>query len=97
VSPIELNGSEYVVSPYGEVGWVHNARADSSVVLRHGRRERRVRLNEVRGEEAASVVAAYHAREGYARRYMDVPEDPELADFLEAVFRFPVFEVIAGS
>jgi hypothetical protein len=27
VSPIVVEGVEYLVSPYGEVGWVHNVRA----------------------------------------------------------------------
>ncbi len=28
VSPIAMGGQEYLVSPYGNVGWVHNARAN---------------------------------------------------------------------
>lgn len=44
VSPIEIDGVEYVVSPYGEVSWVRNVRANPTVTMRHGSKERRVRL-----------------------------------------------------
>ena len=93
VSPLELNGVEYVVSPYGEVSWVHNVRANSSVTLRHGSKERQVRLEEIIGPTAASVAAAYYDRESYARPYMDVPENPTEADFAAKAVLFPVFRV----
>jgi hypothetical protein len=66
------------------------------VTLRLGSRQRQVRLVEVTGASAA-VVAAYHAREGFARPYMDVPEDPTFDDFVAAAGLFPVFKVLANS
>jgi deazaflavin-dependent oxidoreductase (nitroreductase family) len=93
VSPLELDGVEYVVSPYGEVSWVHNVRANSSVTLRHGSKERQVRLEEITGPTAASAAAAYYQRESYARPYMDVPENPSEADFATQAALFPVFRV----
>ncbi len=93
VSPIDIEGIEYLVCPYGEKGWVHNARANPSATLRHGSKVRQIRLDEVHGETAAPVVAAYHARERYARQYMEVPENPTTNDFVQAAALFPVFEV----
>lgn len=93
VSPIELEGVEHIVSPYGEVGWVRNVRANPEVTLRHGTKHRVARLHEITGAAAAPVVAAYHGREAYARRYMDVPDNPSLDDFVKAADRFPVFRV----
>lgn len=93
VSPLELDGVEYVVSPYGEVSWVHNVRANSSVTLRHGSKERQVRLEEITGPTAASAAAAYYQRESYARPYMDVPENPTEDDFTAKAALFPVFKV----
>jgi deazaflavin-dependent oxidoreductase (nitroreductase family) len=93
VSPIEIEGNEYLVAPYGEVSWVRNVRADPQATLRHGSRGREVTLHEVDGEEAAPVVAAYYSRETYPRKYMDVPADPSLDDFGRAAHRFPVFRV----
>ena len=93
VSPLELDGVEYVVSPYGEVSWVHNVRANASVTLRHGSKERQVRLEEITGPNAASAAAAYYQRESYARPYMDVPENPTEDDFTAKAALFPVFKV----
>jgi deazaflavin-dependent oxidoreductase (nitroreductase family) len=89
VSPIVVHGVEYVVSPYGERGWVHNVRADPVVTLRHGSKRRQARLEEVGDGSGAPAVAAYHAREPY----MDLPEDPTLDDFVSRAGMFPVFEV----
>ena len=93
VSPLEMDGIEYVVSPYGEVSWVSNVRADPAVTLRHGSKERKVRLEEVTGVTAASVAAAYYERESFARPYMDVPENPTEADFAAKSALFPIFRV----
>ena len=93
VSPIVHDGVEYLVSPYGDVGWVHNVRADPEVELRRGKRVRRARLGEITGPETAPVVAAYHAREKFARKFMEVPEEPTESDFAAAWQRFPVFRV----
>ena len=93
VSPLELDGIEYVVSPYGEVSWVHNVRADPAVTLRHGSKERQVRLEEMSGPTAASAASAYYQRESFARPYMDVPESPTLEDFEVKAALFPVFKV----
>ena len=95
VSPLELDGVEYVVSPYGEVSWVHNVRANASVTLRRGSKERQVRLEEITGPTAASAAAAYYQRESFARPYMDVPENPATSDFAAKSELFPVFKVNA--
>ena len=81
VSPIEVEGVEYLVAPYGPVAWVLNLRALPVATLQRGGDVRTVTVTEIDGMEAAPVVAAYHAREGFARRYMDVPDDPVPADF----------------
>lgn len=97
VSPIVLDGVEYLVAPYGQVGWVRNARANPTVTLRHGSKERKVRLEEVVGGSGAATVAAYYARESFARPYMDVPEDPTVEDFASRSGQFPVFRVVAAG
>jgi hypothetical protein len=60
--------------------------------LRSGGTTRRVRLDEVTGD-AAEVVKAYHEREAFARRYMEVPGDASVEDFAMAARRFPVFRI----
>jgi deazaflavin-dependent oxidoreductase (nitroreductase family) len=93
VSPIEVDGTEYLVAPYGEVAWVRNARAEPNVALRLGSTDRQVHLAEVSGDAAAEAVAAYYARETFPRPYMDVPENPSIADFAAKAGEFPVFRV----
>lgn len=92
VSPIEVDGEEYLVAPYGEVSWVKNARANPSVTLRSGGTPKKRVLVEVTGH-AAHVVKAYWDKEKFSRPYMDMPGDPEVSDFEEAAGRFPVFRV----
>ena len=92
VSPIARDGVEYLVSPYGEVAWVKNVRANPVVTLEREKTIRTCRLVEVTGQ-APEVVKAYYEREGFARKYMDVPDDPSLADFEAASAAFPVFRV----
>jgi len=92
VSPITLDGVEYVVSPYGEVGWVHNVRSNPGVTLSSGRNVRRCMLSEVT-HEAAAVVKAYWDRERFPRPYMDVPGEATVDDFASVTGRFPIFRV----
>lgn len=95
VAPIVSDGVEYLVSPYGEVGWVRNVREHPVAELRSGRQIRRVRLLEMTGERP-EVVKAYHEREAFSRRYMDVPAQPELEDFEAKASQFPIFQVVPG-
>ena len=95
VSPIAVDGVEYLVAPYGEVAWVGNARASSSVTLRKGKNTRRCTLVEVTGE-AAEVLKAYWDKEPFVHQYMDVPESPTVDDFANTGSAFPVFRVETG-
>lgn len=96
VSPIEVDGQEYLVAPYGNVSWVENARANPSVTLRIGATPRQATLVEVTGE-TAHVVKAYWDREKFPRPYMDVPGEADVSDFAEVAERFPVFRVEARA
>lgn len=92
VSPITDGDAAYIVSPYGDVSWVQNVRADPVVELRRGLSKRQVRLREVTGE-AEGIVRRYYEREPFARRFMDVPGEATTADFATVSGRFPVFRV----
>lgn len=93
VSPIEKGDNEYLVAPYGERDWVKNVRANPTAVLRKGNNQRKVTLREVDAQEAAPVLVDYHAREGFARPFMDVPDEPTAEDFERTASAFPVFRV----
>jgi deazaflavin-dependent oxidoreductase (nitroreductase family) len=92
VAPITDDEGRYLVSPYGDSGWVLNARADPNAIIRRGGSETRVRLVEVTGQKP-ELVQAYYEREAFARQFMDVPGEATVGDFASVSDRFPVFRV----
>lgn len=92
VTPIHVEGEEYIVAPYGAVSWVLNARANPAATLRRGSHVRQIELIDV-SEEAPEVVKAYWDKMPYPRRYMDVPGEATVEDFASVAGRFPVFLV----
>jgi deazaflavin-dependent oxidoreductase (nitroreductase family) len=75
---LRYHGNRWLVSPFGEVGWVHNIRATATARLRRGRRREAIRVVEVDDERRPLVAmhmrrisrlvpfvrAAYHATPG---------------------------------
>lgn len=94
VAPISDDDGDYLVSPYGEVAWVRNVRADSQVRLRRGGTESTAELVEITGERPHLVEGYYH-RESFARQFMDLPDDPSSEDFATYADRFPVFRIVS--
>lgn len=93
VAPISDDDGDYVVSPYGEVSWVRNVRADPRVRLRRGGTESTAELVEITGERP-HLVEGYYQRESFARQFMDLPDDPTSEDFVTLADRFPVFRIL---
>lgn len=94
VSPLDLRGVGYIVSPYGEVDWVKNVRANKKVQLRQGRHNRMVTLAEVPVARRGVLLAAYWKQERITRPYFDVPSSPEPADFAAGADNYPVFKIV---
>lgn len=94
VSPLDLRGVGYLVSRYGEVDWVKNARANKNVQLRQGRHNRKVTLAEVPVARRGVLLAAYWKQERITRPYFDVPSNPEPADFAVVADNHPVFKIV---
>jgi deazaflavin-dependent oxidoreductase (nitroreductase family) len=92
VSPISDHEGRYLVSPYGDSGWVLNARAAPSAIIKRGSSLTHVRLVEVTGQKP-ELVKTYYEREPFARRFMDVPGEPTVDDFASVPARFPVFRI----
>lgn len=97
VSIVEQNDGRWLVAPYGEVGWVHNARASKQVMLNKGRKSETLQIEEVSAQEAAPVLKAYIAKEPITRPYFDAGADSSLAEFAAEASRHPVFRLIAQS
>ena len=96
VTLVEQLPRRWLVAPYGEVGWVRNARAAGSVTLERGRRAETLRLAELDPRE---VRESYRVlREvPITRPYFDVRPDSSLDDFAAEAPRHPVFELLAGE
>ena len=80
-TPVNLVHREdawYLVAPYGEGGWVRNARPAGEVTLRKGRNSRVHRLEEMHDVEAAPVLADYYRQNAITHAYFDAsPEEGE--------------------
>lgn len=97
-TPVSLvidNGQRWLVAPYGEVGWVHNIRANGEATLHRGRSVERVRAEEVEADIAASVLKRYLQRERIVRPYFDATPDADLAAFRAEAGRHPVFALVS--
>src|SRR6185369_15356438 len=53
VTLVEQGSRRWLVAPYGDVGWVRNARAAGSVTLERGRRAETLRLAELGPRDSA--------------------------------------------
>ncbi len=93
VTPIQVDGQKYLVAPYGEVGWVRNARHDKSVTLTRGSVTERHFAVEVEADEAAPVLAAYLAQVKVVGPYFDVTAAAPLEDIAAEADRHPVFRL----
>jgi len=97
VNLIVCDGRRWLVAPYGNVGWVRNARAAGRVELRRGRTVQHAAVREAAPAEAAPVLRSYLRRlRPVVGPYFDVrPDDPDAAFVAEAP-RHPVF-LISGA
>jgi deazaflavin-dependent oxidoreductase (nitroreductase family) len=94
-TPVTLvEGTErWLVAPYGEVGWVQNARAAGEVTLSRAGRAETLRIDEVDPGEAAPVLREYVKRVSVARPYFDVTPDSPLEEVEAEGPPHPVFRL----
>ena len=87
----------WLVSPYGEVGWVRNLRAAGRATLTRGRRREEIEVTEVGPRESAPVLRAYLRRVAVVRPFFDVSPDSPLEAFAAEADRHPVFRAVVIS
>jgi deazaflavin-dependent oxidoreductase (nitroreductase family) len=96
VTLVEEQGSRWLVAPYGDVGWVRNARAAGRVTLSRGGRSETLPIRELPPAEAAPVLQRYVTRVPVTRPYFDATPDSPLAAFIAEAPRHPVFALGSG-
>jgi deazaflavin-dependent oxidoreductase (nitroreductase family) len=96
VTLVEEGDSRWLVAPYGDVAWVHNARAAAQVTLSRGRRSETLSIRELPAAEAAPVLKHYITRVPITRHYFDAKPDSPLAAFIAEAPHHPVFRLGSG-
>jgi deazaflavin-dependent oxidoreductase (nitroreductase family) len=97
VTLVEEAGQRWLVAPYGEVGWVRNARAAGQVTLSRGGRSETVKVSEVEPDERAPVLRRYVAEVPITRPFFDASPGSDLALFRAEAPRHPVFRIAGLS
>jgi len=88
------NGERWLVAPYGEVGWVRNARAAGRVEISRAGRSEALLIEEVAPEQAAPVLKQYLKSAPVVRPFFDVKPDSAIEEFVTEAPRHPVFRLI---
>lgn len=96
VVPVRDGDRTWVVSPFGEVGWVHKARATGHIELQRGGEHGTYIVRELDADEAVPVLRAYlrtPARFFVRRHVAFSARSTDDASAAEAV-KHPVFELV---
>jgi deazaflavin-dependent oxidoreductase (nitroreductase family) len=94
VTPVRIEGTTYIVAPYGVVGWVRNIRANPNVTMSRGGATSRFTAAEVDKEEAGRVLALYYSDNArYVKDFMDIPGERTITDFTAVTDQYPVFKL----
>jgi deazaflavin-dependent oxidoreductase (nitroreductase family) len=96
VTLVEDAGARWLVAPYGDVGWVRNARAAGQVTLSRGGRAEILAIRELSAAEAAPLLQRYVTRVPITRPFFDAKPDSPLAAFEAEAPRHPVFQLGSG-
>jgi len=98
-TPVRLieNDQRWLVAPYGEVGWVRNARAAAAVQLSRAGRSERVGLSEAAPQEAEPVLREYLEQVAVARPFFGVATNSPDSEFVAEAPLHPVFRISADA
>jgi deazaflavin-dependent oxidoreductase (nitroreductase family) len=94
VTAIEHGDAIWLVSPYGTVSWVRNARASGEVTLSKRRTTRRYAIREATPAEAGPVLKRYVAVAPIVLPYFTAQRDDPAETFAAESDRHPVFQLI---
>ncbi|MCA9906258.1 MAG: nitroreductase family deazaflavin-dependent oxidoreductase [Anaerolineae bacterium] len=87
----------YLVSPYGEVNWVRNARAAGAVSLMRAGKTETVTIQELDAAQSAPILKLYAQHNAVTRPYFDAAPDAPVEAFAAEAAQHPVFRLGATS
>jgi deazaflavin-dependent oxidoreductase (nitroreductase family) len=93
VTLLTRDGQRHLVAPYGEVDWVHNARAAGKVTLSRGRRYEVLPVTELDPAEAAPILRQYARDIPVMRFYLDASVKDPLERWEIEAKTHPVFRL----
>lgn len=96
VTLVEDGGHRWLVSPYGQVGWVHNVRATPSVSVRRGRTTEQLAVREVDAETAGPVLRRYVGQVPVTAPFFAAAAGDPVETFVAEAARHPVFALSAS-
>jgi deazaflavin-dependent oxidoreductase (nitroreductase family) len=94
VVPVSTDEGHWLVSPFGEVGWVRNARVVGEVTLHRGDQSETLAVSELSPDDAVPVLRHYLAMKPagrFVKAYFDVAPDASDEAFAAEAPRHPVF------
>jgi deazaflavin-dependent oxidoreductase (nitroreductase family) len=96
IIPVRDGDRYWLVAPFGEVGWVRNVRAGSTVTLLRGADRVTGTARELDPEEATPILRRYLSSRArlFVRRWFDVGARSTDAEITAEARRHPVFEVV---
>lgn len=84
----------WLVSPYGAVSWVHNARAAGQVSLTRRGQKQNYSVRELSAAEAGPVLKRYLVIATATRPYFAADKNAPVEDFVAEAARHPAFELL---
>lgn len=90
---VEEESHRWLVAPYGQVGWVYNARAAGKVTLTRNGKSETLAIKEVSAEQAAPVLRKYVVNVAVTRPYFDVGVNSSDEAYIAEAPKHPVFEL----
>jgi hypothetical protein len=94
VSVVTDGATKYLVAPYGEVGWVRNARSAGMVALARAGRTEEFSLVQLAAAQAGPVLKRYLQLEPIMRPYFHVSAGAPAEAFEAEVTAHPVFKLL---
>jgi deazaflavin-dependent oxidoreductase (nitroreductase family) len=94
---VESDDERWLVSPYGDVGWVHNVRATPQITLRRGRTTATLHAREVDAATAGPVLRRYLRQARVTAPFFDTEPDDAPERFVAEAHRHPVFRLVRDT